>query len=129
MTVAALLATALLFGGSVLYSFGFAAFLFKNLEAQEAGWLLRLAFPHFYVFVIAIASIAAALRLPTDGLSAIILAAIALSTIPARQILMPAINRASDAGDKARFGRLHGVSVALGLVQIAAMAYVLTRFV
>ncbi|SFQ36096.1 protein of unknown function [Roseivivax halotolerans] len=128
MTVAALLATALLFGGSVLYSFGFAAFLFKNLGAQEAGRLLRLAFPHFYVFVIAIASIAAALRLPTDGLSAIILAAIALSTIPARQILMPAINRASDAGDKARFGRFHGVSVALGLVQIAAMAYVLTRF-
>jgi hypothetical protein len=37
MTYLALLATALLFGGMVLYSFGFAAFLFSALPAEQAG--------------------------------------------------------------------------------------------
>ncbi|QFS82237.1 hypothetical protein FIU97_05540 [Roseivivax sp. THAF40] len=129
MTTLALLTTALLFGGAVLFSFGFAVFLLKNTEEKEARRLLRAAFPHFYTLVIALSALAAALALPSDTLSAGILAAIALSTIPARQVLMPAINAATDAGDKARFGRLHGVSVVLGLVHIAGMAYVLTRFV
>ncbi|SIS71263.1 protein of unknown function [Roseivivax lentus] len=129
MTTLALLVTALLFGGSVLYSFGFAVFLLKHTEEREARRLLRAAFPHFYTLVIGVAALAAALALPFDMLSAGILAAISLSTIPARQMLMPAINAATDAGDKRRFGRLHGLSVGLGLAQIAAMAYVLTRFV
>jgi hypothetical protein len=33
----AILTTALLFGGMTLYSFGFAAFLFKALPASAAG--------------------------------------------------------------------------------------------
>ena len=41
----AILSTALLFGGMTLYSFGFAAFLFKPLPAPAAGATLRLAFP------------------------------------------------------------------------------------
>ena len=47
----ALLTTALLFGGMVLYSFGFAAFLFTALPAETAGPTIRRAFPHFYLFV------------------------------------------------------------------------------
>ena len=47
---------------------------------------------------------------------------------------MPQINAARDArskGDpdaKARFGRLHGISVALNFAQLIAAAYVLYRF-
>ena len=48
----AVLATALLFGGMTLYSFAFAAFLFKALPAPVAGTMLRMAFPLFYFFVI-----------------------------------------------------------------------------
>ena len=44
MTEAALLVTALLFGGTVLYSFGFAAFVFNALPADVAGPLIRRAF-------------------------------------------------------------------------------------
>ena len=47
LTVVAMLITAILFGGMVLYSFGFAAFLFSYLPAQEAGSILRKAFPVF----------------------------------------------------------------------------------
>ena len=41
---------------------------------------------------------------------------------------MPAINRASDGGAKARFKALHGASVAITLVHIGLAAYVLARF-
>ena len=51
LTVVAMLMTAILFGGMVLYSFGFAAFLFSHLPAQEAGSILRKAFPVF-LFVV-----------------------------------------------------------------------------
>lgn len=89
MTTLALLLVALLFGGSVLYSFGFAAALF----------------------------------------AAMLLATIAVSKVPARQVLMPAINAATDAGNKSRFKTLHGLSVLVTLVHIALAAWVLARFV
>ena len=60
ITVAALLLTAFLFGGMLLYSFGFAAFVFTTLPAEQAGRLLREAFPHFYTWCI-VTSVAAAL--------------------------------------------------------------------
>ena len=46
MTTMALLVTALLFGGTVLYAFGFAAFRFSALPAEIAGPTIRRAFPH-----------------------------------------------------------------------------------
>ena len=58
-----------------------------------------------------------------------LLAAVAVTTIPARQQLMPAINAATDSGNKRRFNQLHGLSVLLGLAQIAAVGYVLTRMI
>ena len=45
------------------------------------------------------------------------------------QILMPAINAATDAGNKRRFGMLHGLSVVITLIHIVAAAYVLHRFI
>lgn len=129
MTIAALLATALLFGGMVLYSFGFAAFLFTALPAETAGATLRRAFPHFYLFVIASSALAAALIWPSDRLSALVLAVIALSTWPTRQLLMPAINEATDTGAKSRFKWLHGLSVAISLAHIVLAGGVLARFV
>jgi hypothetical protein len=128
MTAFALLLTALLFGGMVLYSFGFAAFLFKNVPAAEAGRLLRRAFPSFYLFVLATSALCAALRLGDDPLGAALLAGIAVTVWPTRALLMPAINAASDAGNKRRFGVLHGASVAIGLAHIALAGWALIRF-
>ena len=129
MTTLALLSCALLFGGMVLYSFGFAAFLFTALPAETAGPTIRRAFPHFYLFVIGGAALSAVFLWFLDPLGAAIMAAIALTTIPTRQILMPAINAATDAGDKRRFGVLHGLSVVINLIHIGAAAYVLHRFI
>lgn len=124
----ALLTTALLFGGMVLYAFGFAAFLFTALPADVAGPTIRRAFPHFYLFVIGSAALAAAFLWPQDRLAATLMALVALSTVPTRQMLMPAINAATDAGNRRRFAVLHGMSVVVTLVHIASAGWVLARF-
>ena len=128
LTAAALLMTAFLFGGMVLYSFGFAAFLFTALPPEMAGATIRKAFPWFYLFVIAAASFAALLSFAIDPFSAAILGLIAITTVPARQWLMPAINEATDSGNKGRFKALHGASVMITLVHIGLAGWVLLRF-
>ena len=128
MLILAILATALLFGGMALYSFGFAAFLFAALPPDVAGPTIRRAFPLTYAFVLCVSSVAAVLLWPFDPLAAGLLALIAATTLPTRRILMPAIDRATEAGAKARFRRLHGLSVAITLVHIALAGDVLARF-
>ena len=127
MAELALLTTALLFGGMLLYSFGFAAFLFTSLPAGTAGPLIRKAFPHFYLFVLATSLLAAGLLAMSDPLAALALAAVSGTTVYARQVLMPAINAATDSGDKNRFKRLHGFSVAITLAHIAVAGFVILR--
>jgi hypothetical protein len=124
----ALLITAFLFGGMLLYAGGFAAFLFTSLPAESAGRLLRRAFPLFYLWVIVTAALAAVLLLGVDTLAVGLLAAVAITAVGARQLLMPAINAATDAGRQRRFQRLHGLSVVLTLLHIAAAGWVLLRF-
>ncbi len=127
MTAIALLVTALLFGGMVLYAFGFAAFVFSALPVETAGPLIRKAFPWFYLFVLATSAVAGVLSAFGDTLAALVLGGIAVTTLFARQVLMPAINRATDSGNRRRFARLHGLSVAITLGHIAASAVVLLR--
>lgn len=128
MTILGLLITAMLFGGMIFYSFGFAAFVFTALPPELAGKTLRRAFPLFYLFVLITASVAAAVIWQHDTLAATLLAAIALTTVPTRQFLMPAINLATDNGAKTRFKVLHGLSVVVTLAHIAMAGVVLARF-
>ena len=123
--ISALLTSSLLFGGMLLFSASFAAFLFKSLPPAEASALIRKAFPPFYIFVGITSLIAALLTIAISLYSTSILALIALSIIPTRQILMPAINAASDAKLKQRFLVLHGLSVVITLVHIIAAAFVI----
>jgi hypothetical protein len=131
---AALLLMSTLFGGMMLYSFGFAPMVFRALPPEEAERFIRAAFPWYYLFVIATAAVAGAILLLRDSWSGVLAIAIAAVAIYARQGLMPQINAARDArshgepGAKARFGRLHGISVALNFLQLIAAGYVLHRF-
>ncbi len=127
MKIAALLSTALLFGGMTLYSFGFAPMVFSALKADVAGGLLRKAFPHYYAFVFITAAVAAGALVSLDGLGAALMGGTAFVALVARQVLMPAINAARDGGAKSRFARLHGLSVGLNMVQLAAVIWVLVR--
>ncbi len=127
MVEIALLITALLFGGMVLYSFGFAAFVFNTLPVETAGRLIRRAFPWFYVFVLVTAAVAGAFAVAGDPVSAAILAGIAVTTLFARQVLMPAINRATDAGEIRRFQVLHSASVLITLAHIGGAGTAIIR--
>ncbi len=129
MLISAVLVTALLFGGMTLFSFGFAAILFTALPADSARSVIRAAFPWFYLFVIVAAAGAALLWWPVSAGSAWVMAAVAASTWPTRQVLMPAINRATDLGQKSRFKALHGASVLITLAHIAASGWVLANAV
>jgi hypothetical protein len=123
----AVLLTAWLFGGMLLFAAGFAAFLFKVLPVPQARSLIRQAFPPFYIFVMVTSGLAACLFILWDLTSAALLATIALTTLPTRQVLMPAINQATDQGLRARFVRLHGLSVVISLAHIALSGWVLVR--
>ena len=127
LRLATLLLTAGLFGGMGLFAGGFAAFLFTVLPVDQARALIRRAFPPFYLFVIAIAGLGAVAACWVDSATALTLAAIALSTLPTRQVLMPAINRATDNGQRRRFAQLHGLSVLITLAHIVAAGWVLVR--
>lgn len=123
----AILATSLLFGGMTLFAFGFAAFLFTALPVDSARAVIRRAFPWFYLFVIAVSGLAALLWALHEPTWAWVMAGVALSTVPVRQILMPAINQATDAGQRQRFKWLHGLSVLITLAHIGACGWVLTQ--
>ena len=124
---ASLLVTAFLFGGMLLFSAGFAAFLFKYLPPEDARMLIRKAFPPFYLFVIVTSGLVTVTSWSTDALSATWMAFIMLTTLGARQLLMPAINSATDSGRKKRFQWLHGFFVLLTLGHIVLAAFILVR--
>jgi len=135
MQFVALLLVASLFGGMVLYSFGFAPLVFKALEPAAAGRMLRLAFPWYYLFVAIAAGLAATTLLRSQSHSAELMLGVAAAAIYARQVLMPQINAASDLDPKtntqarARFARLHGFSVLINFLQLIGTGYVLHGFV
>jgi len=130
----ALLLVATLFGGMMIYSFGFAPMVFSALPADQAGRFIRAAFPWYYLFVVLTAGLGGAILSPWNSPSGGLMIAIVIIGLYARQVLMPRINAARDGqlqGDavaKRSFGRLHGLSVALNLVQLILAAYVLYRF-
>ncbi len=115
--------------GSMLY---FAAIVaptvFQALPAEHAGKFLRRLFPRYYAWgfgVAALATLLAVIASAAPGAIAVC-ALIALGFIVARQVLVPRINRARDAGlagdDAAdrRFARLHRLSVLLNAAQLLA---------
>jgi hypothetical protein len=95
---ASLLVVALLFGGLFLFSGGFAVFLFRLLPPEGARMLLLNTFPSFYPFVMVSSGLAMALSWRSDSFSAVWMAFVMLTVVAARQLLMPAINRATDLG-------------------------------
>ena len=122
----ALLMTSFLFGGMMLFAAGFGPIVLKNLEGDLARLFIRNTFPYFYLFVL-VSSFLAAVTVFVPFASMALLA-IFFSTIPARQILMPAINAAADDGDQKKFKLLHALSVAITLAHIVIAGVVLCFF-
>ena len=121
----ALLLTSFLFGGMMLFAAGFGPIVLKNLEGNVARLFIRNTFPHFYLFVLASSFLAAVTVFVFAPFASLALLAIFFSTLPARQILMPAINAAADKGDRKKFKLLHALSVVITLAHIVIAGSVL----
>ena len=121
----ALLITSFLFGGMMLFAVGFGPIVLKNLEGDLARLFIRNTFPYFYLFVLVSSFLAAVTVFVFVPFASMALLAIFFSTIPARQILMPAINAAADEVNRKKFKLLHALSVAITLAHIVIAGAVL----
>ncbi len=118
MQLFSILSVASLFGGMLLFAGGFGAMAFKLLDKTVARSLIRDTFPFFYLYVLANSGVAVVLCYAVDQSACILLSLIFVTTIPNRQVLMPAINYAADTGNKKTWKILHGLSVMITLVHI-----------
>ncbi len=131
MTILAILASAVVVGGMLFFAVIIAPFVFTHLPEADAARFIRALFPRYYLFMAIGAGAAAVLAAGAHFLAALAMIAVAIGFVVARQILMPAINRARDAelaGNEAaagRFARLHRLSVGINSLQLVASIGVL----
>ncbi len=134
LSIIALFATALCLGGMVFFAVCVAPLVFSRLPAEHAGRFIRGLFPVYYLYVLGLSAAGAVALLPLSELAAGMMAAVAISTLWLRQVLMKRINRLSDmaqAGDaKAgrEFNRMHRLSVVMNVLQMAVLGAVLAGF-
>ena len=125
MEYIALLLTSFLFGGMLLFSLSFGTLSFKFLEASVARAFIRKTFPYFYGYVLSVSALIVLFSLNISSLAVGLAFSIFITTIPTARVLMPAIDKASDAKQKRNFVLLHSVSVSITLSQIIICAILL----
>lgn len=114
---------AAMIGIMVFFTIAVAPTVFKVLPAEWSSKYVRSFFPKYYAFL-CFACIAASLLANSALISSITFICAVLFAI-AQFILTPAINKASDAKNKKRFGLLHGFSVVLNVIQLSLFIYIL----
>lgn len=139
-----LLSLALLLGGNALFTFLATPAVFRAFERHLAGEVVAAMMPGYFTWNLVLWILAAALNLaePTPGKRARDLALLGVGLAAALAVMVwlyPTILEvraqvASFAAEapitaaRAHFRRLHGVSLALNLVQLLAAAVLLFRF-
>lgn len=135
LTLLAALTAALLFGGMVFYALLFTPLSFRHLPRELAGAFLRRVFPAYYLTGALLAGLAGLFALWAQPLEAAILLIVAFGFSYARLVLLPKIDSArllADGGAvtaDGRFRQLHRLSVAINLLQLLAVALVLTALI
>ncbi len=121
--VVAGLSLALAFGGMTFFSAVMAPLVFTKLPFETAGGFIRQVFPWYYLTIGAVSALAAiALLLGAEQVAALFAALSAGGFWYARQVLMPRINAARDAGEDNHFERLHRISVYINGAQWLLLA-------
>lgn len=128
------LCQAFIFGAIAFFSAIVAPLVFSALPAETAGGFIRRIFPRYYLSLVIAGLVGGLAALPFDGWVALGLLVIAAGAIYARQILMPAANRARDEekrgvpGAVRKFRRLHRLSVVINLLQLVVIVVALLAF-
>jgi hypothetical protein len=136
LNAVALYATAILLGAMLFFSFAMTPVIFARLEPEQASRTVRALFPVYYLVIIMCGAVGAlTLAVDEHPVPSSLLAIVAGFAVLTRQFVIPrldALRAAKTAGDAAavrQFKRLHGLSVAVNLAQIAAVLVVLSTFV
>jgi uncharacterized membrane protein len=136
LTAIALYATAILLGAMLFFSFAMTPAIFAGLETEQAARTVRALFPVYYLVITVCGAVGAlTLAIGERPIPAALLAATAGFALLARQFIVPrldALRAAKTAGEAAAmqaFRRLHGLSMAINLAQIVAVAAALSIFV
>ena len=109
-------------GVIILQTAIFAPTIFTTIEMAPAGKLLRALFPKFFrlLVVIGIATIISLIFSAHSSVAQFILAGLTIIFPLVCAALVPITNKATDAGDKATFKRLHTISVVLTMIVLLA---------
>ena len=112
-------------GVMLFFSVAVAPTIFKTLPQEWAGVYVRAFFPKYYA-VLGIACLAAALL---TNISAIKHTAFTCAALFALSlfILTPKINAAKDNNQTKQFNLMHGLSVAVNLLQLVLIIYALYK--
>jgi hypothetical protein len=108
-------------GIMVFFTIAVAPTVFKVLPQEWASKYVRNFFPKYYAFLGAVSIIASFVA--TDTLSMGLLVGCASLFFISLWVLTPAINRASDQGNKKMFRILHGMSVVVNFIQLGIFVY------
>jgi len=128
LTLIALYALSLMLGGMVFFAAVATPVAFRRLEKEQARHYIRGVFPVYYLWVLATSGVAAVALFPLDRWAFLVLAICAALAVWMRQGVMLRIREADEAGDQARFRRLHRLSVIVNLLQMVAAAGVLAIY-
>ncbi len=115
--------------GSMLFFVSIVApSIFKSLGDDEALKFTRYVFPKYYLWGIALSTLATVLALAARSYTCILLSIIFLGFVYGRQILIPKMASAKDqwlasdtAQDKARYKSLHKRSVIINATQMVLL--------
>lgn len=131
----AVLATSLIAGGMFFFSIIFAPLVFTKLPRVQASTFIRRVFPRYYsaiVFGSVTALIAMAASLVTYRLESITMAAVAVTAILARRLLLriDTLRERAATGNqtsKRQFDRMHRMSVFMNVAKFVGVMFVLVR--
>lgn len=121
-----------IFSIMLFYSLVIAVNVHKTLDRENAGKLLRVLFPSYFLTTAILSFTALVFSLiEKNFISTILLLLIFLGSIISRQYLVPRINKERDlqlSGDetsKKNFAKLHGLSVSINIIQIIILVIII----
>jgi len=127
--VGALVATGTIFGGMAFFAFVFTPMVFRFCEREDAAQFLRQVFPVYHRLLAVCCVVPAVLLMPGGTYSVEIgtLLGVAILFLVAARFLVPAANKAREAGDTAKFRAVHRISVLLHMAQMIAVLVTFIR--
>ncbi len=115
----------MMIGFMIFFPLVIAPTIFRTLSEEQAGKILRIFFPKYYLFGIVLSVIGlGSSYYQADNISLLSFIFLFITFTYSRQILMPAINKAKDDFSekneiaKLQFNRLHMFSVLINFIQL-----------